>query len=297
MRDFEYLEPTTLSEACSLLSQYGDAAKVIAGGNALLIMMKQRLLSPRYLVSINQVPGLDTLVYDEGKGLRMGCLVNHRAIETSPLVRERFGILSEMAQHMANVRVRNQGTIGGNLCHAEPHADPPPLLLALNAGVKAVSPKGERTLPLEDFFVDYYENALEVGEILAEIQVPSLPPRTGCSYQRLTTRSYGDRPCLVAAMVLAMEADLETCRDARIVLGAVAPTPLRAKGAEGMIRGKRIEDRLIKQASERASEEAKPLSDLYGSEWYKREMVKVLVRRGVQEALQRVKGPTSQKGG
>lgn len=290
MKEFEYVKATSLEEALILLEQFGPEAKIIAGGNALLILMKQGLFSPRRLISIWEAPGLDDLRHDEKGGLRIGALVTHRMLETSPLVNKSFGVLAEMAHQMANVRVRNTGTVGGNLCHADPHSDPPALLIALGASVKAVGLKGERKISLEEFFLDFYETALERDEILTEVLVPKIPPRTGCAYYRFTTRSQTDKPCLTVAVVLTLTPDLSWCEKARIVVGAVGSTPVRTREAEERIMRESLTEESIQQAALAAAREVNPMSDLYGSDWYKREMTKLLVQKGISEAMTRAKG-------
>ena len=171
MRDFEYLPTKTIQEACSLISQYKEEGKVLAGGQSLITLLRQKLISPSYLIDIKGVSELDYLTFDEKKGLRMGALTTHRAIEKSPLIQSKYPVLSEMEKSVASVQTRNWGTIGGNLCGADPIGDPAPSLIALNAKIKIVSSRGEKTIPLEEFFTDYFTTILEPDEILTEIQV------------------------------------------------------------------------------------------------------------------------------
>jgi len=287
MKDFEYFAAKTVEEACSLLSQYKEEANIIAGGQSLLTLLRQKLISPSYLIDIKDIPDLDYIKFDEKDGLRIGALTTHRAIELSPLIKERFSVLAEMERVVASVQTRNWGTIGGNLCHADPIGDPAPPLIALNARVKIVSSRGERIISLEDFFKDYFTTVLEADEILAEIQIPNPPPHSGVAYIKFSIIEAGIK--IAAASALITLDGKATCKDARIVLSAVAPVPMRAKEAAKLLVGKSIDDNLIEQAAEMASKEASPTSDVHASEEYRRELAKVLVRRVTKQALERAK--------
>jgi len=285
--DFEYFAPKTVKEAVSLLSQYKDA-KIIAGGQSLLVVLKQRLFTPEYLIDIKGISALDYINYEEGSGLRIGALTPHRAIEKSPVIRKYFPVLSEMESNVATIQTRNWGTIGGNLCHGDPAGDPAPVFTALNAKLKLVSLGGERIISVEEFSKDYLEVALEPGEILAEIQVPTPPPRTGTGYEKLMVMK-GDMGIIGAAVSITLSEGDGVCKDARIVLGSAASVPLRVKEAEKVLIGKTINEGLLTKAGEIASREADPPSDVHGSAEYRREMVKVFVRRVARIALERAK--------
>jgi carbon-monoxide dehydrogenase medium subunit len=178
--DFEYFNPKTLEEALKLLSKYGEEeCKVIAGGQSLVILMKQRLITPKYLIDIKGVSDLDYIRFDEKEGLKIGALATHRAIEKSPVMQSKFNILAEMEQNLSSVETRNWGTIGGNVAHGDTAGDPTPVLIALNARVKITSISGERIVDAEDFTLDYFETALRHDELLTEIQIPVLPPNSG----------------------------------------------------------------------------------------------------------------------
>lgn len=289
MQEFDLLTPGSLEEAVGLLRQYGADAKLVAAGNSLLILLKNELISPRYLISLNGIPGLDLVREDTAGGLSLGALVTHRTIETSPLIREKVPILSAMAAQIASVSIRSRATIGGNLCQAHPQSDPPALMVALGARVRLVGSNGGRELAAEELFKDYYETVLEPQEILTAITIPPLPPRTGCAYLRLTTRSYADLPCVTAAVKLTLDASLERCQEIAIALGAVSPTPLRARAAEEALRGRPLGETELKEAATRAAQVTQPLSDLYGSAWYKREVSQVLVVRAIREAAARLR--------
>jgi carbon-monoxide dehydrogenase medium subunit len=193
-----------------------------------------------------------------------------------------------MERRLASIQTRNWGTIGGNICHADPAGDPAPVLIALNATLTTASLKGERNMAVEDFCLDYFETALEPGELLTEIQVPATPPHTGTAYTKFNVIE-SDLATVGVAVSVTLSGSNGVCQDVRIALGAVAPTPMRAKQAEAVLRGKKITDNLLKEAGEIASTGAEPISDIYGSEGYRRELVKVLVARVGKEALARAK--------
>lgn len=273
-------------EACALLSKYPEGAKVIAGGQSLLIILKQGLLSPDYLIDIRGISDLDYIRYDEKDGLRIGALTTHRALETSPIVRDRFFMLAEMEKRLASVQIRNWGTLGGNLCHGDPASDLAPPLIALGAEVKLVGSAGERVVKVEEFFKDYYETVLKSDEILTEIHVP-VTPNGGGIYLKTSLR---ETDMAVAGVATFLVLDLKTrriCEDIRIVMGSVGSTPLRSTKAEEVLRGQKIDDPLIEKAAQIASEDSQPISDIHASEVYKKEMVKVLVNRTVKGAMAR----------
>ncbi|MCJ7654076.1 MAG: xanthine dehydrogenase family protein subunit M [Dehalococcoidia bacterium] len=287
IRDFEYFAPKTLKEALTLVDKYGDDCKIIGGGQSLLILMRQGLVAPQYLISIK---GLSELSYikDTKEGLNIGALTTHRAIEKSPVIQKKFSVLADMEQRLASIQTRNWGTIGGNLCHGEPAGDPAPVLIALKATLTTASLKGERSMAVEDFSLDYFETALEPGELLTEIQVPAVSPHTGTTYTKFNVIQ-SDLATVGVAVSITLGSSDGICQDIRIALGASAPTPMRAKKAEEVLRGKKITDDLLKKAGEVASTEAQPISDIAASEEYRRELVRVLVARVGKEALARAK--------
>lgn len=286
--DFEYFAPKTLEEALTLLDKYGDECKVIAGGQSLLILMRQGLVTPQYLIDIKGISELSYIKSEGKQGLRIGALTTHRTIEKSPVLRDKLGVLTEMENRLASIQTRNWGTIGGNICHADPAGDPAPVLMALNATLRMASLKGDRTMAVEDFSLDYFETALEPGELLTEIVVPPVPPHTGTAYTKFNVIE-SDLATVGVAVSITLGSNDGICQDVRIALGAAAPTPMRAKQAEAVLRGKKITDNLLKEAGEIASAEAEPISDIYASEEYRRELVKVLVKRVGKEALARAK--------
>jgi carbon-monoxide dehydrogenase medium subunit len=284
--DLEYFAPKTVKEALSLLSRYKDA-KIIAGGQSLLVVLKQRLLAPEYLIDIKGISALDYINYDDGKGLRIGALTTHRAIEKSEVIQKHLSVLSEMERNVATIQTRNWGTIGGNICHGDPAGDPAPILIALKAKLKLASLGGEKIIDTEGFFKDYLEVTLEPGEMLTEIQVPLPPPHTGIAYEKLMVMK-GDMGIVGAAVSIALNSK-GRCEDARIALSNAASVPLRARKAEKQLIGKVISDNLLIEVGEIASAEANPPVDVHGSAEYRREMVKVFVRRAARMALERAK--------
>ena len=286
--DFEYFAPKTVEEALSLLSRYKEGAKIIAGGQSMLVVMRQRLLTPEYLIDIKGITALEYIKYDEKQGLKIGALTIHRAIEKSPVIQKHFGVLSEMERNLATIQTRNWGTIGGNLCHGDPAGDPAPVLIALKAKLKLASLRKERIIEVDEFSKDYLEVDLKPNEMLTEIQVPNPPPHTGTAYEKLMVMK-GDMGTAGAAVSITLSPGNGVCQDIRIALGNCASTPLRAKKAERRLIGKVINDALLAEAGEVASTEADPPSDVHGSAEYRREMVKVFVKRVARLALERAK--------
>jgi aerobic carbon-monoxide dehydrogenase medium subunit len=281
---FDYQEPTTLKKAFSLMEKYGDDARVIAGGTSLLIMMRQRLLMPKVVISLGRIPKFDRITYNAREGLRIGAGARHRDIELFPAVRRHYPLLHETFRKVAQPRIRNMGTVGGNLAAGDPLTDPGASLIALDADVVLASSKGQRRLHLDEFFVDYYQTALEPDELLMEIHVPP-PTRPGWSHIKFTPRSIEDFATVGVAITL--KSSNGTCEDIRLGLNSVGSTIVHAKKAEEVLRGKPITDAALREMGEVASTECDPTDDNRGSADYKREMVKVLVRRAAQEALQR----------
>ncbi|MBI2917145.1 MAG: xanthine dehydrogenase family protein subunit M [Chloroflexi bacterium] len=282
---FEYLEPTSLGEAVSLVDRHWGQVRVMAGGTDLLVRLKQRVIRPQYVLNLKRVPGLDGLTYAKGQGLRIGALTTIRTIETSPVVKEHYPVLAEAAGMLGSVQVRNLATVGGNLCNASPSAEMPPGLLAYGAQARIVGPKGERTVPLDQFFLGPGQTCLLQGDLLAEVLVPESAPKTAGVYIKLSPRAAMD--CAVVGVAAVVTLEDGKCKDCRIALGAVAPTPLRPRSAEDLLRGKPLDPGLRERAGQAAMEEAKPITDVRGSAEYRKEMVKVLTRRAVQQAFQR----------
>jgi len=290
MRGFEYLEPTSVSEACALLKRYAGDAKVFAGGSGFTILMKQGLLNPKALVNIKKIKELRGIRHDPKEGLIIGALVTHHEIETSELLKEKLPVLCELEHDVANIRVRNMATVGGNLASGEPLTDLPCVFISLDSKVKISSSSGDRTLLLEKLFVDYYETALADDEILTEVVLPPLEPHTGIEYIRFSSSSVVDKPCIGVSVRITLDPKSRLCHSVRIALGCVAPTPMRALRAEKILEGKPLDAQRLEEAAAAAGEACNPLSDLRGSEHYKREMVRVLVRRTVLKAHERALG-------
>jgi CO/xanthine dehydrogenase FAD-binding subunit len=281
---FDYLEPNTMDEALSLLSQYKGRAKVMAGGTDLLPKLKEREIeAPEVIIDLKGLPDLNTIEYDEVEGLSLGALVTIHAVETSPIVQDRFGVLFQAVESMASAQVRNRGTIAGNLCNAVPSADTAPALLALEARLRLKSQKGERVVNVEDFFTGPGETLLTDEEMLQEIHVPNLPPHGRGTYLKLSPRRSMDLAVVGVAAVVIVEDQI--CSDIRIALGAVAPTPIRARRAESVARGQKLNDEVIAKAARVASEECRPISDHRASAEYRCNMVEVLTRRAIKHSI------------
>lgn len=288
MKNFDYLEPTTVAEACALLKQHGGEAKVFAGGAHLTILLKQGLLQPKTLVNIKKIPELKGINYDAKEGLRIGALVTHRELETSALVKEKFPMLSEAEREVANIRVRNMGTVGGNLASGEPLTDLSQIFISLDGKAKIAGPTGERTIPVEELFLDFYTTSLAMDEMLTQVVLPPLPPRSGIEYIRFSSSSVVDKPCAGVAVRLTLNSD-ESIHAARVVLGCVGATPVRARKAEELLTGKRLTPELADEAGSIAAQECSPTSDLRGSEQYKRAIVRTLVKRAAAGAWERAR--------
>ena len=240
MRNFDYLEPTTVAEACALLKQHAGEAKVFAGGSHLTILMKQGLYNPKALVNIKKIPELKGISYDKKEGLCIGALVTHREIETSALVREKFPVLCDAEREVANIRVRNMGTVGGNLASGEPLTDLSQIFIALDGKAKITGPDGQRTIPIEELFVDFYTTCVAEDEILTHVVLPPLTACSGVEYIRFSSSSVVDKPSAGVAVRLTLDTGAETVQTARIVLGCVGATPVRARKAEALLTGKRL---------------------------------------------------------
>lgn len=281
---FEYVRASSLPEAVGFLQKYGEQAKILAGGQSLIPLMKLRLAAPQLLVDIGRIPGLSA-IEEDGGWLRIGALARHGDLERSVLLHERYALLADVPKGLGDPEVRNLGTIGGSLAHADPAGDWGAALLAFGAELVAAGPGGRRTIPVDDFFLDTFSTALQPEEILAEIRVPKPGPRSGGSYQKLK-RKTGDFAIVSVSAQLRLE-DSGAIGAVRLGLGAVGPTPLRAKRAEGALVGQLPSDDAFREAGRLAAEEARPSSDLHGSEAYKRAMVGVLTRRALETAVER----------
>jgi carbon-monoxide dehydrogenase medium subunit len=284
MPNIKLLQPNSLDEALSLLAAQNDDTKIISGGTALVIMLKNRLIAPASLLSLGRLRELRGIRHEPGVGLRIGALATIREAETSPIIREKQPVLARTFGKVGNIRIRNAATVGGNLTEADYASDPPCVLVALRARVKAHSPHGEREIPLTDFFTGFYETVLAPNEILTELIVPDSAQGTRANYIKYVSRSSEDRPCVGMALVLQNEVD-GTCKNLRLVAGAVSETPQEIASAEAMAAGERLSDSMIEQIAEAYSTAIEPLSDLRGSAWYRKQIIRVMARRAIHEAL------------
>jgi carbon-monoxide dehydrogenase medium subunit len=274
------IQPESLPGVWGALGQYGDEAKIIAGGTAVVLMLQQKLIAPEVLISLGRVPNLDYIRLAED-GLHLGPLALLRDMERSPLVRERYPGLADACGVVGNVRIRNQATVGGNLAEADYASDPPAMLLALDASVTATGPSGPRTIPLSDFFLGFYTTALRPDELITGIFVPALPPDSRTTYLKFQSRSSEDRPCVGVAAVAAF--DDGTCTDLRVAVGAACETPRRLPEIEALAHGQALTDELVTEIAEQYAANIETLEDLRGSAWYRTQMIRVHVRRALEE--------------
>ena len=282
---FDYLAPKTINEACRLLSKYQGTAKILAGGTDLLVSMKQKKTTPSYVVNIKGIPKLDYIHYNPKNGLRIGALATIQSIATSPVIRERFGLLQTAGNKIGTPQVRNMGTIGGNICNGGPSQDSIPSLLVLGAKLKVASLQRKRIVPIDEFFIGPFQTALEPTELLTEIQIPTPPPRSAGCFHWLNKLNEVDETLVGVAVLMTTDASGNICREIKIGLCSVAPTPIRARRAEDMLRGQEIENKTIELAARVAAEETSPRSRAQ----YRREMTSVLVKRAIADAWQKVK--------
>ena len=284
---FAYFAPTTLHEAFTLLRHYGSEAKLLSGGQSLIPLMKLRLATPAYLIDINRIPGLDRL-HERNGFLSIGALTREADLERSELVRTQYPIVCDTARVIGDPLVRNLATIGGNLAHADPANDHPATLLALEAEIVATGLDGERTIPVAEFFTDFFTTALRPDEILTEIRIPAPTAGSGGAYIKLE-RKVGDFAIVGVAAQVTIDAT-GICARAGIGLTNVGPTPLKVHAAEAFLQGKRLDQDSITQAAQLTAEAARPEADLRGSIAYKRDMVRVLTTRALTRALERAGG-------
>ena len=313
MKKFDYLRPQTLEEALSLLNQHGKKAKLIAGGTDVIVMIKQKAMMPEVLISLRGIPRLDQIQYDGA--LKIGPMATHRDIEKSQVIRKEFTALTDAADVLGSIQIRNVATIGGNICTAAPSADTATPLLVLGTQVKIKSLSDERTVPIEGFFTGPGETILKKGEMVTEFIIPKPLPNTGSAYWKLQRRLALDLPILGVSVLLSldkgtvscsdmlcttspissilhtMEKDELTCKEIRIALGVAAPTPVRALKAENLMRGKKISDELLEEVANTASAEAQPRDSIRGEAWYRKDLIRILVKRMVMKSIERVVRP------
>jgi carbon-monoxide dehydrogenase medium subunit len=313
MKKFDYLKPKTLEEALSLLNQHGKKAKLIAGGTDVIVMIKQKTMLPDVLISLQGIPGLNQIKYDGS--LRIGAMVTHRALEKSELIRKEFSALADATDYLGSIQIRNVATIGGNICTAAPSADTATPLLVLGAQAKIKSLKEERMVAVEEFFTAPGETILKKGEVVTELVIPKPSPNTGSAYWKHQRRLALDLPILgvstlltlnkgtvscsdmlcttspISSILHSMEQDELTCKEVRIALGVAAPTPIRAVKAENLLRGKKISDELLEEVAHTAAQEAQPRDTIRGEAWYRKDMIRVLVKRMAMKSIERVVRP------
>lgn len=280
MRPFAYHAPTHLDDVVGLLDEHGDEAHLIAGGTATMLLMKQGLIQPEHVVSLRSIVGLDQVIATPDGGLEIGSLATHRTVETSAAARVYNGSLVRAFGHVATIRIRNIATVGGNLVHADPAQDPPPMLMALGGEAVLRSKRGVRSVPLDEFFLDYFETAAAPGEVLTHVRLPAQPTGLRTHYVKFLPRTVDDYATVAVATALVVDDGI--VKDARIVLGGAAPVVMRARAAEDTVRGQALTSTIIREAAALAKGAADPLDDVRGPATYKRDMVEVWVRRSLE---------------
>ena len=284
MNQFDYHAPTSLQETFDLLDTYGEDAHLMAGGTALVLLLQQGLVQPGHVVGLRKVAELEGIRRLDNGGLQIRAMATHRQAETSAEVQGYCQALANNLARVATIRIRNQGTVGGNLAHADPAQDPPPMLIALGGDAVIASKNGQRRIPLDEFFVDYFETALQPGEVLLSIDLPPLPAGTGVTYKKFLPRTQDDYATVSVAAALRLNHD-RVCEDVRVALGAAATVPVHARKVEEALRGERLDSEKVKEAAALVRDEVDPLDDLRGSAGYKREMARVWTQRALQELL------------
>ena len=280
--DFDYYAPDSLAETCEALERFGSKAMVLAGGTDVIPKMKEGRLTPEILISLKKLDDLTKIEYVPGKGVVIGARATHNDLVNSPILNDKYLSVSEAAHHMASNQIRNIGTVGGNLGSAVPSADLPPILIALGATIKLVGTNGERRMLLEDLFTGPMKTLMFHNEILTEIVIPD-QASTGSNYIKFGLRRSG--ALAVVGLAVAVTVNGDTITEARITIGAAAPTPIRARETENFLRGKTISDDLLAEAGVIASGESKPISDIRGSAEYRRDLIRVFTRRALRKAI------------
>ena len=285
LNDFEYFSPKAAGEAFELVGRLGSKARVLAGGTDLLLMMKEKMIDPKYIIDINGVPDFKGISYEAGKGAVIGAFTKVSEIEHSALIREKYFALHQAAGELGSAQVRAMATIGGNSCHASPAADTPTPLVALGAKVLLSGNGGERQLPLEEFILGNRKTALEEGELVTKFILPDPAPRSASRYWYIGLRGAMEIDAVNMAVYLVLEADGQTVKEIKLVMGSVAPRPLILTEASTLLVGKKFDDALVEKVAVAACGEAKPISDIRASAEYRLEMVGVLARRLLNEAF------------
>jgi aerobic carbon-monoxide dehydrogenase medium subunit len=291
---FEYHAPKTLDEALRLVQRHGDEAKLLAGGHSLLPLMKLRLAAPRYVIDIGHLRGMDYIREESGQ-IAIGALTTHAEIEASDLLAARCPLLSETAAQIGDMQVRNRGTIGGSLAHADPGADYPAAILALDAELIAANTSGTRTIAARDFFVDMLTTQIKPGEILTQIRIAPRREQSGTAYEKLHQPASGFAIVGVAANILLGKGG-KSIEQAAIGITGLAAKAFRAEAVERALAGKTISEKTIEDASRNAAQGIEPLSDLHASGEYRREMARVFTRRAIARAIEAARGGASRGG-
>jgi aerobic carbon-monoxide dehydrogenase medium subunit len=283
LRRFRLEEPESVKEVSELLARFGESAKVYAGGTELLLAMKEGLVHYERLVNIKRLSGLNEVKLDNNT-VKVGALCTHHQLETSPVLQQKLPALVKLEQNVANVRVRQVGTLGGNICFAEPHADPGTLLMAMGAKLIAEKSSSKREISAEDFFVDAYETSLEPDEVLTEIQLPLPAAKSGIAYLKF---GYLERPSVGVAVALTINGGGKSVSDIKVAVGCAGPAPKRVAEAEELLKGKSVDEasQNLQQAGKVAGSASQAISDLHGSQEYKEHIVGVLLKRTFQSAL------------
>ena len=279
---FSYYAPVTLDEACRLLAEHGREASPLAGGTDLLVKMKHRRIVPKVIVDLKRISGMDAISYDPGGGLRVGALVTIQTLKNSVVVKRNCKMLASAAGVESSVQIRNVATIGGNIANASPAADAPLALIALGAFLALERSGNSRRILLEEFFTGPGKTVLQAGEMIREVCIPPLPPRSGGAYLKHALRRT-DIAIVSAAVFVKLDEDM--CQDIRIALGSVAPTAIRTKGAEGILRSERITPELVEKAAQTAMKECHPIDDIRGYAEYRAKTVCDIVQQAIAEAV------------
>jgi carbon-monoxide dehydrogenase medium subunit len=285
LKPFEYLEPETVEEAVKILFTHGKKAKVLAGGIDLLPRMRQRLIQPEYVVCIKKIPYLD-YVKTDGYDLKFGALVTLRALELSSAIKKNYLLLWEAIYQIASIQVKTMGTAVGNLCVATPASDIATALFALGAKLKIAGTASEKIIPIEDFYFGVKQIILSTSDIVTEVLLPGPLPGTGGAFLKLARTAHDLGKINVAVTVTITD---NKCKDAKVALGSVAPTTIRARKAEEILKGQKLDSKRVAGAAEAAAEEAKPIDDLRSSAEYRKEATRVLTRRVIEKAIERAK--------
>ena len=280
MKEFKYLSPTSVEEAISFYGQHSETSKFIAGGTDVIVKLKEGWMEPDFLISLKKIKELGELHKNEAtKELSIGALVTHAILEKSLMIQNEYPIIYDAVSNIGSLQVRNVGTIGGNLMNAVPSADGAVPMIALDGVALLHGPDGERSIEVKDLFVKPYETVLKPGEILKKITIPPQEANTGSAYIKFGRRAAMELPLIGIGVLLTLDADLETCTKARIVLGVAAPTPIRAFEAEKTLVGQKINEEILVKAGQIAADESQVRDSVRGKAWHRKEMIRVHVRR------------------